>query len=195
MPLPSRLSIAVTAALSLVGAGLTWSVYEIETSRREVTFVGALVEMAGYVETRVEQHIALLSATRSFLAVEDEPTSREDFAAFVGGLQLDNRYPGLQELGFARTLLPGDEAQVEDVLSQAYGGERLVWGEARSGLRTAIVLLEPDDRRHHTAIGFDMATEEEHRGAMLEARETGTVTATPPLILAQGITEAARWVS
>jgi two-component sensor histidine kinase len=56
-------------------------------------------------------------------------------------------------------------------------------------LRTAIVLLEPDDRRNHIAIGFDMATAEEQRGAMLEAIETGAVTATPPLTLSQGITE------
>ena len=185
----SRLSVAVTAALLLIGAGLTWGVYRIETSRREVTFERLLVETAGYVETRIEQHIALLSATQSFLEVHDEPTSRAEFAGFVGGLHLDNRYPGLQELGFVRVLTPGDEAQLESILSQAYEGERRVWPEAVPGLRTAVVLLEPDDGRNHLAIGLDMATSDEIRGAMLEAMETGMATATLPLTLAQGITE------
>jgi CHASE1-domain containing sensor protein len=185
----SRLSVAVTVALLLIGAGLTYGVYRIETSRREVTFERLLVETAGYVETRIEQHIALLSATQSFLEVHDEPTSRAEFAGFVGGLHLDNRYPGLQELGSVRVLTPGDEAQMEAILSQAYEGERRVWPDEVPGLRTAVVLLEPDDGRNHVAIGFDMATSDEIRGAMLEAMETEMATATLPLTLAQGITE------
>ena len=47
MFLPSRLSIAVTAVLLLIGAGLTWGIYEIEKSRREVTFAGVLVGVYG----------------------------------------------------------------------------------------------------------------------------------------------------
>ncbi|TNC74892.1 CHASE domain-containing protein [Rubellimicrobium roseum] len=180
---PSRLSASAIAALSLVGAGLTWSIYGIETSRREEAFARLLVEAAGYVETRVEQHIALLNATRSFLAVHDEPTRREDFAAFVDGLELEAFYSGLQELGFARILRPEQEAGIEGILSRAYGGDRRVWPEPVPGLRTAIVLLEPDHTRGRASLGFDMATEEQRRAAMLKASETGAATATPPLTL------------
>lgn len=188
MFLPSRLSVAVTAALLLIGAALTWSIYEIERARREVTFAGVLVETAGYVETRVEQHIALLNATRTFLALHDEPTSQEDFAAFVGGLDLNNRYPGLQEIGFARVLPLGVE--VADLLPRSHAGEPQVWPEPVPDLRTAIVLLEPDPIRSGAALGFDMATEEQRRGAMLEALETGAATATPPVILLHEVIEA-----
>ena len=190
MFLPSRLSAAVTAVLLLIGAGLTWGIYEIEKSRREVTFAGVLVEAAGYVETRIEQHIALLSATRTFLAIHDEPTSQEDqedFAAFVGGLELGSRYPGLQELGFARILPQGDEVEV--TLPQDHSGEVQVWPEAVPGLRTAIMLLEPDNTQSGSGLGFDMATEERRRGAMLEALETDTARATPPVTLLHEIGE------
>lgn len=190
MFLPSRLSAAVTVVLLLIGAGLTWGIYEVETSRREVTFKGRLVETAGYVETRVEQHIALLSATRTFLAIHDEPTSQEDqedFAAFVSGLELDSRYPGLQELGFARIL--SQQSDVEVSLLQDHSGDLQVWPEVIPSLRTAIMLLEPDPTRSGSGLGFDMAAEERRRGAMLEALETEAARATPPVTLLDEISE------
>ena len=70
----SRLSVAVTAALLLIGAGLTWGVYRIETSRREVTFERLLVETAGYVETRIEP--ALLPSINTWPCVPWEAWPR-----------------------------------------------------------------------------------------------------------------------
>ena len=189
MLFPSRLSLAVAAALSLVGAGLTWSVYKTETAGQQAVFDVLAQRAARRIETRIEQHIALLTATRAFLEVHHEPLDREVFAAFVEGLGLEGRYSGLQGIGFARILTPGSEVEVEASLARDYGLEVQVWPEPVPGLRTAIVILEPADVRNRAALGFDMATEERRRAAMLEALETGEAAATAPLRLVQEITE------
>jgi CHASE1-domain containing sensor protein len=189
MLLSSRLPLAVAAALSLVGAGLTWSVYKTETAGQQATFDVLTQRAARRIETRIEQHIALLSATRAFHESFRGPLDREVFALFVDWLELDGRYSGLQGIGVARVLTSETEPQVEAGLARDYGAEIQVWPEPVPGLRTAIILLEPANARNRATLGFDMATEERRRAAMLEALETGEAAATAPLQLVQEITE------
>ncbi len=189
MPLPSRLSLVVAAALSLVGTGLTWSVYRTETAGQQAAIDALTQRAARRVETRVEQHIALLTATRAFIEVHGGPLDREVFAGFVDGLGLEERYSGLQGIGLARLVTPETEAEVEAILARNYGAGVEVWPEPVPGLRTAITLLEPGDARNRAAMGFDMATEERRRAAMMEALRTGEAAATAPVRLVQEITE------
>ncbi|WP_210527444.1 CHASE domain-containing protein [Rubellimicrobium arenae] len=183
----SRLSLAVATALSLVGAGLTWSVYRTELAGQQSAFDVLVQRAATRVETRIEQHIALLAATRAFLEVHHDPGDRDVFAAFVQSLGLEGRYSGIQGIGLARVVGPQDEAEVQAHLLRDYGVGARIWPEPLPGLRTAIVLLEPDNDRNRAAIGFDMATEERRRAAMIEALQGGEAAATAPLRLVQEI--------
>lgn len=185
----SRLSFAVAAILSLIGTGLTWSVYESELAGEQAAFDVLAQRAARRVETRIEQHIALLTATRAFLEVHHEPHDREVFAAFVSRLGLEDDYSGLQGTGLSRLLPPGAETSAEAALSADYGVSVKIWPEAVPGLRTAVTLREPIDARNRAALGFDMSTEPRRRTAMLEALEKGVPTATAPVQLVQEITE------
>lgn len=189
MLLPSRLPLAVATALSLVGAGLTWSVYKTETAGQQAAFDVLTQRAARRVETRIEQHIALLTATRAFHESYRGPLDREVFASFVDWLELDDRYAGLQGIGLSRILTSETEAQVEVGLARDYGAGIEVWPEPVPGLRTAIILLEPANALNRTALGFDMATEERRRAAMVEALQSGDPAATAPLRLVQEITD------
>lgn len=184
----SRLSLAVAVFLSLVGTGLTWSVYRAEVARQQASFDVLAQRAARRVEIRVEQHIALLTATRAFLEVHRASRDREVFAAFVAGLDLDGRYAGLQGIGLSQLIPPEAEAAVATRLARDYGVSVNVWPEAVPGLRTAITLLEPVNARNRAALGFDMATEEHRRTAMLQALEDGEPAATAPVELVQEIT-------
>ncbi|WP_169310736.1 CHASE domain-containing protein [Cereibacter changlensis] len=163
--------------------------YQSEMAGRQAALDGLTQRAARRIETRIEQHIALLSATRAFIEVQDGPVEHEVFAAFVKGLGLDDRYSGLQGLGLARLVTPGTEDEVKATLAQNYGPEAVIWPEPVPGLRTAITLLEPSDTRNRAAIGYDMATEERRRVAMLAALRTGEAAATAPLQLVQEITD------
>lgn len=172
----------------LAGAGITWGVYATERASREARFDSVLLETAQLVETRVEQYIALLTATRAFLETRSDLPDRGSFAAFVRGLGLEDAYSGLQGIGFALIVQSGAEGEAEDGLAQQYGTPLQIWPEPVSSLRTAIVLLEPGDARNLAAIGYDMFTEERRRAAMRLALETGVAAATAPLTLVQEIT-------
>lgn len=184
-----RLSLTLAAVLSLVGTGLTLSVYRAEVGAQQAEFEVLAQRAARRVEIRIEQHIALLTATRAFLEVHHDPRDREVFAAFVGRLELDGNYAGLQGIGLSQLLAPGSEAAVEASLSKNYGISGKVWPAPVPGLRTAITLLEPNDARNRAALGFDMSTEPLRRSAMLQALEKREPTATAPVELVQEITE------
>ena len=184
----SRMAAAVFVAMCLLGALVTWLVYSAEMTRRQARLDEELFEAARLVETRIEQHIAFLTATRAFLATRPQRPDRATFWTFVKGLSLRGDYSGLQGVGVSLVLKPGEEDEVAADILANYDMERPVWPEPVDGLRTAIVLLEPSDARNLAAIGYDMATEERRREAMLRALETGEPAATGPLTLVQEIT-------
>lgn len=185
----SRLPLAMAAILSLVSTGLTWSIYRAEVAGQQAAFDVLAQRVARRVEIRIEQHIALLNATRAFLEVHRHSREREVFAAFVAGLDLDGHYAGLQGIGLSQLLALGTEAGVETTIRRDYGVSVNVWPAPVPGLRTAITHLEPDDARNRAALGFDMSTEELRRAAMLQALESGEPAATAPVQLVQEITE------
>lgn len=184
----SRLPIVVALLLSLLGAGLTWTIYRIEVAGQQAAFDVLAQRTARRVEIRIRQHIALLTATRAFLEVTPQSRERHVFAAFVSGLDLQGQYAGLQGIGVSQLIPPGTEASIATSLSNNYAIPGRVWPDAVPGLRTAIVLLEPNDARNHAALGFDMATEAHRRTAMLQALDDGEPVATAPVELVQEIT-------
>ncbi|MDQ1902091.1 CHASE domain-containing protein [Paracoccus sp. WLY502] len=185
----SRLSLAVAAILSLVGTGLTWTIYRTEVAGQQAAFDILAQRAARRIEIRIEQHLALLTATRAFFEVHPRSLEREVFAAFVSKLDLDGQYSGLQGIGVSQLLPPASETDVEAGIRTNYDVSREVWPEAVPGLRTAIILLEPNDARNRAALGFDMFTEAHRRTAMLQALEEGKPMATAPVELVQEITQ------
>ncbi|WP_207101152.1 CHASE domain-containing protein [Paracoccus shandongensis] len=178
----------MAAVLSLVGTGLTWTIYRTEVAGRQAAFDILAQRAARRIEIRIEQHLALLTATRAFFEVHPRSFERDVFAAFVSKLDLDGQYSGLQGIGISQLLPPGSESVVEAGIRTNYDISLDVWPEAVPGLRTAIVLLEPSDARNRAALGFDMATEAHRRTAMLQALEQNGPTATAPVELVQEIT-------
>lgn len=185
----SGLFLAVAAILSLVGTGLTWTIYHTEVAAQQAEFDVLAQRAARRIEIRIEQHLALLTATRAFFEVHPRSGEREVFAAFVSKLDLDGQYSGLQGIGISQLLPPASEASIEADIRTKYGVSLDVWPEAVPGLRTAIVLLEPSDARNRAALGFDMSTETHRRTAMLQALEQGQPVATAPVELVQEITQ------
>ncbi|MGN7871710.1 hypothetical protein [Paracoccus sp. 22332] len=95
----SRLSLAVATILLLVGTGLTWTIYRTEVAAQQAEFDVLAQRAARRIEIRIEQHLALLTATRAFFEVHPRSGEREVFAAFVSKLDLDGQYSGLQGIG------------------------------------------------------------------------------------------------
>ncbi len=183
------LAIAAFAVSGAIGVAATYGVYRAETARVQAAFARDLMEVSAFVERRVAQDVAFLTATRAYLRAQPGGLTRAQFRAFVDGLGLRGPSDGLQGVGLARIVDAGagGTAGVAASLLRDYGVDRGVWPESDLALRTAIALLEPEDARNRAALGYDMYTEPVRRAAMDRARAGGGAVATGPVRLVQEI--------
>lgn len=177
--------------IALVGVVLTavlaaW-VHRGAEERRLERFERQADAAVAAVETRLATHIALLRAAAGLFAGSDEVTP-EEFEAFVGALELDERYPGIQGIGYAAWL--EDPAARAEAMAGLRPGAR-IWPDGEAGASSAIVFLQPLDRRNLAALGYDMFSEPTRREAMARSRQEGVPAATAAVVLVQEV-DAAR---
>ncbi|HJV24987.1 MAG TPA: CHASE domain-containing protein [Aromatoleum sp.] len=114
--------------------------------------------------------------------------SQKDWQQYYSALALQENYPGILGLGFARSLsapeLTMHERQLRQDGSRAYS----VWpGGERRGY-APITYLEPATAPNRHAIGFDMYSEPIRRAAMDAARDRGLAALSGKVELVQEIT-------
>nr|WP_321446337.1 CHASE domain-containing protein [uncultured Cohaesibacter sp.] len=114
--------------------------------------------------------------------------TREEFKTFVSGLEVDETYPGVLGIGFAKLIDRGQEAAAQAEITRDYAGDRVIWPESDQERRTPIMLLEPLNPRNNAAIGFDMFQEPVRRAAMETAMLASEIVATAPVQLVQEMT-------
>lgn len=179
---------SVFVVVVLLGAGITWVVYQAIRDTAEAEFESMASDAVNRVTSRVDQHLSLLTATRSFFAANEGAVGSEAFRTFISGLDIEGKYDGIQGIGYAEMVRTGGEAQAEDRLKREYDLDRAVWPETDQPYRTPIVLLEPHNPRNDRALGYDMFSEAQRRATMQLAMQTQTATASPPVELVQEIT-------
>jgi signal transduction histidine kinase/sensor domain CHASE-containing protein len=117
---------------------------------------------------RLDIYISTLRGGAALFAASED-VSPEEFRSYVQRLEIQERYPGIQGVGFTQR-----------VEYDPSGG---------NGERHAIVYLEPMDERNRAAIGFDMYSEPTRRAAMDLARDLGDPAMSGPVTLVQEIYE------
>jgi signal transduction histidine kinase len=140
------------------------------------------------IEGRLDAYVALLKATAAAMASNPQ-INRAEFSRYASFLDLRERYRGIQGIGFTRQIAPGDVASVEREMRLAGIPEFRVWPDTARDEYTAIIFLEPFDRRNRQAIGFDMASETTRRAAMHRARDSGRAALSGRVTLVQEIDE------
>ncbi|MFT3786916.1 MAG: CHASE domain-containing protein [Tepidisphaeraceae bacterium] len=123
--------------------------------------------------------VAGLRATRSSLDVDT-------FHNYIVPLDVAQRYPGSQGIGFAIRTTTADGPEL---LKLVRPNEARPVRPARSDAtdRFPIVLLEPMDRRNTAAIGYDMFSEPLRREAMERARDRGEMAISAAVTLVQEV--------
>jgi PAS domain S-box-containing protein len=168
---------------------LLFSHYAATTTqaRDQVRFDSAVQRTQGLIQNRIDTYVALLYAGRGLFAA-DERLDRESFEAFISQLELRERYPGIQGIGFSIRVQPEEvEALVTEMRQQGFEGFTLHPQLPVRSEYHSIIYLEPLDERNQAAIGFDMFSEPTRREAMERARDTGSLAATRKVILVQEI--------
>jgi signal transduction histidine kinase len=160
-------------ALSLVVTALAWFAarhYALDEARQR--FERRSDDIQARIERRMESYAAMLRAGVALFATSSE-VSRSDWRHFTSTLQPAQHYPGIQGVGVARLLQPGDVAALENsVRAEGYPDFKVKPAGERAQY-SAIVFLEPLEKRNLRAFGFDMMSEPTRRAAMERARDSG----------------------
>jgi signal transduction histidine kinase len=184
--LPAAMAVFMLAML--LTAGFTLFAWQSTQAQERLTFEALARRTQITITQRMQTYINLLYAGRAFLEGSDEVT-RQDWKAFVTALDIGQRFPGIQGIGYTVRIPPGGLlAHVAEVRRSGLPNYR-VWPAGDRPEFTAILYLEPLDARNQAALGYDMFSEPIRQEAMTRARDTGKPAMSGKVRLVQEITE------
>ena len=193
-PRPWR-ALGVTLALLFGLGGLTiwqWQALEarnLEENRQR--FQVAAQEVGQRVEARMHAYEMVLRGIAG-LMIGSERVILAQWDRVVDQLRLQDRYPGIMALGWARHFTQGE---LDAYLADPEVRQRKDFSPFPPGARDEYVLIDfisPLDWRNRRAQGFDMLSEPVRRSAIEQARNSGGATLSAPLTLKQETQEDAQ---
>ena len=164
----------IVVIAGLVATIFLGSQYErLARERDEERFTALVDQRAAAVTQRMEDYVALLRGTTALMASRPRgEVSHTEFQLYVERLRIQELYPGVQGIGFARAIAPEEVPSVVARMRVYHPGFE-IWPEGEREAYSAIVFLEPPDEKNRAAIGFDMYSEPVRRDAMERARDRG----------------------
>ena len=138
------------------------------------------------IEDRLDIYISALEGGRGLFRASDS-VERDEWAAYVDALDIQNRYPGIQGMGYSVFVTPEDrDGHVQSIRDEGFS-EYGIKPEGERSIYTAIIYLEPFDIRNQQAFGYDMFSNLVRRSAMEQARDTVTPKISGRITLVQEI--------
>ncbi len=112
--------------------------------------------------------------------------TRGEWHDYFTDLDLEQNYPGIQGIGFARILVLDSQVEAFTAGVRAEGfADFKVWPDSDLPMRSAIEFLEPFDERNRRAFGYDMLTEPTRNRGISQAIDSGQPTMTGMVTLVQ----------
>ena len=167
-------------------AAATWFAVNYFEAKTQAEFTDAVSESAEDVRARIDSYVALLRGCSGLFAVQRQVTAGE-FRAFVARLRVSADYPGVQGIGYACRVRPGEEEGVIARMREQGHADFKRWPEGTREEYFPILFLEPAEGRNRGAIGYDMFSEPTRRTAMEAARDSGRAAASAPVTLVQEV--------
>ena len=163
---------AVLAIACALTAGIAINIATREEMDAQTAFEAAALDGHRAVQVRLDTFIAVVRASSALLAATPE-INYVEFRAFVSGLQLRERYPGIEGIGFAPRVvgrrLPGF---MRDIRRDGLANVQ-IRPDGQRPEYFPTVLIEPTTRDSRPMLGFDLASEETQSAAMDRARDSG----------------------
>jgi len=124
-----------------------------------------------FIQSGLNSYFEVGRAAAVLLSADNEINGSE-FRAFVNRLQLLERYPGMDGIGFAQCVRRRDLGRLLRLLDLDGNGVR-VWPATVRAEHCPTIFLAPTDARNRAATGFDLASDPALAEAMARARDTG----------------------
>ncbi len=126
----------------------------------------------------------MLRGAEGLFRASDEVT-REDWGNYAAALRLPEFYVGVQGLGFAAWISPGEKAALEERIRSEGFPDFTIKPPGQREEYAPIIYLEPFAGRNLRAFGFDMWREPVRRAAMRRACDSGEPALSGKLTLVQ----------
>lgn len=141
-------------------------------------------QLSKSIQVRMTDHEKILLAAAGLIDASTSVT-RQEWKKFTDRLQLSDRYPGIQGVGFSKVLSADEIAGLESrIRSEGFADFHVHPLGARQWY-SSIIYLEPFSGRNLAAFGFDMFSEARRSAAMLAAAKSGQSRLTERLTLVQ----------
>ncbi len=163
----------LTLVTSLTLTFLIWKTLENNIlNRARLNFDKAAQSTTTLIQQRMHAYEEiLLGGVGLFNA--SSTVSREEWRQYVESLELKRILPGIQGVGYAEVVQPEQIQQhINRIRAEGFPGYTLKPPGKRSQY-TAIVYLEPFNKRNQRAFGYDMFAEPVRHAAMALARDSG----------------------
>lgn len=155
-------------------------------NQAEVRFEHHVDEDLYTLRERLQQYENTLRGGVGFFQASTDVT-RTDWHHYINAIDLPHYYPGMLGMGYAMMIPQGQITSVEErIRREGYTGFTLKPKGIRENY-SAILYLEPLERRNRVAIGYDMLSEPVRREAMERARDTGETALSGKVTLLQEI--------
>ena len=172
--------------LGLLLTGLVWWLLGDQNDRlAQSRFQSRARDLTGDIVSRLGAYEQMLHGGVAMMNVAGGRATREDWRIYVSGLHVEERYPGIQGIGYAKRVPAGDR-EPHEAATRAEGFHS--YAVQPDGVRAEyfpVTYLEPFASRNLRAFGYDMHSEPVRRAAMERARATGSAAATGKVRLVQ----------
>jgi signal transduction histidine kinase len=129
------------------------------------------------LDRRMESYVDAMRGARGLFYASGS-VEAEEWSAYASGVGLEERYEGIQALGYAKRVRPAERSAFEDELSSRRSREEgrpepTLQPEGERDAYFPITYVEPLDEVNERLLGYDAYPRPEHRIAMSQARDTG----------------------
>jgi signal transduction histidine kinase/ActR/RegA family two-component response regulator len=163
---------AIGCALSVAAYSyLSNAAVEAAEIRARSQFIADAQQMRRQIQTGVSSYIEVARATAVLLSSENEINGFE-FGRYVRRLELKERYPAIEGIGFAQCIDARDVARVLRSLALD-GTPRTIWPDTAGSRRCPVLFFDAGDGSGSRMLGFDLDADPRLSAAMHEARDSG----------------------
>ncbi|WP_347157627.1 CHASE domain-containing protein [Pontibacter chitinilyticus] len=123
------------------------------------------------IESRVKDYIQILVGGKA-LFVASDTVKRDDWYTYCQNLNLKQRYPGIQGIGYAQIVRPEEMARHQQFIRSEGFPNYKIYPAGDRPIYSSIIFIEPFTGRNLRAFGYDMFSDPIRQAAMRMARDT-----------------------
>lgn len=181
VPAVALLTLTGTLAMTL----LVWQIVQDGSEKAaRIEFNNRTNEAHSAVEQRMLAYEQVLRGGLGLLNASENVT-RDEWKIYVASLKIEQNFPGIQGIGFAKVIRPNElQRHIARIRAEGFPGYTIS-PEGIRDIYTSIIYLEPFNERNQRAFGYDMFSEATRRAAMSKARDSGQTTISGKVKLVQ----------